>query len=903
MKKHSQPIIQQFIDHQMEYPYAIVATEVGGFFEIWQVDDVGYAIKASQILDTILTRRSKKDPNSPLMTGFPSHSAEGYFKRLVDAGETVVVVEQTIRGRKADGNKNVTRSVAKILSPGTTLDQLQDSKNNYFASIYSEDGQSLGITLIDVSTGEVKITEMLKSDAQDYLDKIKPREILISGTEGILNFKEKQLVHKNSNKHCLTKLSSCGKLLADMYGINNPTSNPNYSVTSLGLERWRLATLSFGNLLNYLAVTEYNTLLLKKIGNPEIFEPKKHLYMPLGGYLSLEVFDSPHTKDIKHTLVGVLDRCQTAMGKRLLRQYLMSPLTDYQEIIKRHEKVEKFIDKKQFYPEMKDVYDISRLARRMIFGRLMPHEVAQFYQSLQIIYSVFQSEQHPLVKIVKQICELIHSNIDVPLANVSVTDTDYSFFKGDLKEVVKSLYVKWKSSEEKMHDCKKEIEKLLDNDKLRIEEKVENIYLIGPKSLANSDHKKLGLTIKEKANSSEVTSSQWETTSSTYFADKHKYILNASKAWEKFQLDLMDLYGNVLVEISNEISKIDVLTNFAKISMERGYHRPEIYDQDQALINLINLRHPVVEQSSNLTESFVANTLALGADHHTLVIYGANSAGKSTILKSLALNVMMAQIGCFIAADKDSKLSVMDNILTRMSSFDNLSEGLSTFTMEMTELQLALKYSKNRSIFLFDEIGRGTSVEDGEAIAYATLAYLDKPENNGITLFATHYHGLYQHIQSLKSLVVKNLHCYTTEAGELIFSRKLADGPGEGSYGIEVAKSCGLPEELIRIAQRYNQQLAPLKSSRYNVKVEGTICPICNENPVQQTHHIVEQKQGKVKEIRVDGAVREINQSSNLILLCASCHEKITRGEIVVERKTSTRSKDGYLEVTRKKHE
>jgi DNA mismatch repair ATPase MutS len=220
-----------------------------------------------------------------------------------------------------------------------------------------------------------------------------------------------------------------------------------------------------------------------------------------------------------------------------------------------------------------------------------------------------------------------------------------------------------------------------------------------------------------------------------------------------------------------------------------------------------------------------------------------------------------------------------------MTTFDSLAEGLSTFTMEMKELQISLKYKKKKTLFLFDEIGRGTSADDGEAIAYATLDFLTSQENNSVTFFATHYHNLVPAISKFDNIQIKHMDCIPLPNNKIKFSRKLIDGPGDGSYGIIVAASCGVPDVLIRSAQNYNKIYAPLKRSRYNKKVEGIICPFCENNPVQETHHIVDQLQGKVESILINGVKKSINHPSNIIMICGSCHNKITRKELIVNTK------------------
>lgn len=876
-KKHP-PLIQQFIENQLKYPDAIIATEVGGFFEIWQVDDIGYAFKASQLLDTVLTRRNKSDPQSPYMTGFPSHAAQGFFKKLVSLGETVVLVEQNIRGTKADGNKQVAREVTKILSPGTTIDNLTDSQNNFFASVYVENNQ-MGIALVDVSTGEVKISEMNLNEGKDFIRKMNPREILVVGEFDFI-FDSHQLVRKQSSKEKINSLNACGKLLADIYEIKNPSSSETYSIVALDLEFWRFGVLALGNLLNYFMTTEYNSRLLKKISKPEVYNLQNYLVLPSNGIKTLDIVDKDQINS-NHTLMSCLNKCKTAMGRRKLNQWLSAPLSNLDLIKKRHDKVEQYIHDNVFLEELKDVYDIARISRKMIISSLMPHEISQLYQSLSIVKDLVFKENGDLGLKLDKIIQYISKNIDITQASCYTDKYEYNFFRGNLEVAVSKSFYQWKESERILEERKFSLE-LETGAVFKITEKSDSLVLTTTKGMKkNLDAK--GIVYEEQAAGLRIIDSLWETYSTSVLGHKTKYLNICKNVWVDFQGQFISSFGKDLIELSDLVAEIDVLSNFAKISLERGYSRPKFVEGQGAFFHFTDMRHPIVEISSNLKESFVANNVSLGGLANTLVIYGANSAGKSTILKSVALNIVMAQIGCFIASGEGSELGVFEAILTRMSSNDSLSEGLSTFTMEMTELQLALNYADKKALFLFDEIGRGTSVEDGEAIAYSTLVYLDKPENKCVTLFATHYHGLYEEIKKVERILIKHVQCYSTNDGKLVFARKLKDGIGEGSYGIEVAKSCGLPNEIIRVAQNYSKDLSQVKQSRYNSSVVGTLCPICNKNPVQETHHLIEQKQGKIKEIVIDGAKKSINDSSNLIMICSSCHDKITKKEINVE--------------------
>ena len=890
MKKYP-PLIQQYLEIQNVYPQAVIACEVGAFYEIWGIDGVGYAKEASQILDTVLTKRDKSDKGSPDMTGFPSFACDNHFKKLVSAGKTVVVVSQAIKGKKSDQNKSITRTVSQILSPGTVVENISKEKPNFFAAVYIEETFG-GLALIDVSTGEVIITEMQTQLLREFLEIKDPSEVLIVGDFAFLK-KDSQLLH--TPKHPIDKLGSAGKVLASVYEVENPTSNPTFPITVLGLEFWRLGTLAFANLLNYL--TDYNSLLLKKVGYPEFHSPVEHLYLPNNSLMSLDVFRTQSGKESStDTFIGIIDRCRTAMGQRRLREWIQTPLSDLAKIEDRLNMVEEFIKSGNFLNELKDVYDFARLSRRMAIKRMMPHEIVHLANSLKLSKEIlFKMKVEDEFTAASEIYDFISTRINLEEAD-GISELTKEFFQQYLTPEVDAVHASWKKAELKLSKYKAELEKKINCEgKLRIVEKLETFHLTGPKSLTLSA-KAASVEIQVKASEIQIIEEEWLDIAKACLALRHQFLAESVALWEKFQLEFISKFGDKVVSISDKIAELDILSCFGSISQARGYSRPKFIETDSAFLNLKAMRHPVVELSPRLSEGFIANDIRLGDENKTFVIYGANSAGKSTILKSVALNIIMAQIGCFIAAAPGSELSVFDNILTRMSSFDSLTDGLSTFTLEMSELQQALRYKDAKSIFLFDEIGRGTSVEDGEAIAFGTLLYLHDQSKNSVTLFATHYHSLVPEISKIKTLTIKSVSCYTDKNGNLVFPRKLEDGAGHGSYGVEVAKSCGLPAEIIRAASRYSQKHFKLKKSRYNSKVQETTCEYCKQNPAQQTHHIVEQLQGKTKSFSAGGQEKSINDPSNLVMLCATCHERITRGEFKIFRKVKNAAGEYYLE-------
>jgi len=970
--KDLSPIQKQYFDIQLKYPTAIVCFEMGKFYEILEKDILGgHAKKAAQIADLVLTKKNKSLDTSPFMVGFPQHVAESYFKDFVKAGETVVVVSQKKRGTKKDNNKNVERHVEKILSPGVVIDNfLKEELANYFCSIFSKDLENYGVALIDISTGEVRITELDKFEIEEFIFKINPAEFVITADE--INFKlpENKIIHKYPYGKGVKNLDDCGFILEKLYDLKNPTSNPKFNLSTLELEFWKFGALALANAINHLSSTEENVLLLKKMARPKSLGVKDYLNMPMNGYMSLEVFTQQNNpENTQGTLIHAIDRCRSALGRRKLREWLQYPLLDITEINARYNKVDNFIKKDDFLPELSNIFDITRISRRMNMSRILPHEILYFYNSIQTYVDICDKEiidyDKDLHIKAKTLLFNIEKNINLEKAELATRTLRpfNNFMKGEPFNAIEEKYEDWKV----LHLAVKAFMEILGNcfsdsdgtKKLKLEKTKETFKIETLKSNASKtpdekvfftqiDNKinkseflasceEEGLDVEEsdetqilsflrgkslrgmalknftngtlsikpklKASNCEIIGDSWKELSKLYFTKEEEFLNALAAQWESYQKSIIDEFSEEIFDIGNALGEFDVLSNFAKISKERSYSRPKLEDSETPFVNFKKCRHPVVEISKDLKEGYTPNDIIMNKDQNTLVLYGANSGGKSTLLKSTAINILLAQVGCFIAANEGSSLSIFENILTRMSTFDSLSEGKSTFVVEMLELSNALKYVKQKSLFLFDEIGRGTSATDGESIAFGVLNFLETSnENKSLTLFATHYHNLYDSIKVFKKTRVAHIECFTHNQ-DLVFNRILKDGPGSGSYGLEVASSCGLPKEVMRLASNYNKDYSKLKRSRYNKKIQSSLCEYCNKNPAQETHHLQEQKQGTVKEIEIHGVKRSINDKENLLYLCATCHQKITLGELTITEKRNTTSNSSYLKVEKKKNE
>jgi DNA mismatch repair protein MutS len=861
------PLLKYYFEIQNEYPESIICIEIGAFYEIMELNGLGYARKASELADIVLTKKNKKKEDSPLMAGFPNHTAENYFKKLIDAGQSVVVVSQEMRGKRSDNNKKINRYVEKILSPGTVVENLDATNNNFYASVYM-DSEFAGLSLVDISTGDVRLTEGKLEDILIQLEKVEPVE-LISNEELNLKFSCKQHLIKKEIK----KINDAGAILENYYSLENISGNYSDAISTLGLTHYRMSVLSFSNLINFLSDTDYHKRLLKKLSKPELIDDRNKMLVPKTTIRSLELLS-----DEGSSLFKSMNKCKTSMGSRLLKEWIHYPLTDLNKINERLDKVSSYIKGISYKDDLIEIYDIPRITRKLILKTMLPHEMGHLEDSILSAVSILKKEKSSLTDIGETILKDLETNIDSYEA--SQINKEFEFLKGPLLHKVKE-------QKEDMNFAKKEINeyiKTLENKiiseldgvsrvSLRWEKKTEKVSLILSTSIGKQlDSRKGILKTRKRASSYEVVEDEWKRISENYYLKHQKFVNKAQEIFEEYQKDLIDKYHDEFLDISRVIAQIDVLQNFSEIARDRDYNRVSLIDSEKLSFKFNKMRHVMVDESS-LKEPFVP--FDINTDNYNIMtLYGANSSGKSTLLKSTALVFLLTQIGSY-APVSSGELTPAEGIITRMSSEDSLTDGYSTFTLEMKELKEALSFRSTKTLFLLDEIGRGTSVEDGEALAFATLDYLSTDEFHGIAFFATHYHNLSDKVQSYENITVNHIASELIN-GSIKFSRELTPGPGDGSYGIDVAKSCSIPDELIRVARNYNRKFAKLTKSRYNTNVKGFLCIKCNSNPIQETHHKQEQLQGRQTEINIKGIRRGINYKDNLELLCSSCHHDIT---------------------------
>jgi DNA mismatch repair protein MutS len=787
------PMIKQYKEIKSQHIDKILFFRVGDFYEMF-FDD---AKEAADILKIALTSR-----NDVPMAGVPYHAATHYIKKLLQAGKKVAICEQLEDPAKAKGI--VKRSIVNIITPGTIVEDsfILSNQNNFFASIYYGEKET-SLTFSDVSTGEVYIS------LHDTFSKDFSRNIL----EDLNRFFPSEIITNESmrkNTKLLKEAENEGfkiEFYPDSY-FQKPLYS-NFDLTSLNLKNNTIIS-SLNGFANYLFETqgigdnEFGKKLQNLFSKVEILKKEKYLEMDDFTIRNLELVRNMRDGSKKYTLLEVLDETVTSMGARLLRNWILLPAYDINQINKRLNYVEAFYDDfillTKIRDELKKISDIERIVSRLILKRVIPRDLKFLSRSL----IVFENLKN-LIDSNEELSEL--TNEISPLTEVietienAITEDPPSTFNG---EVIKyGFNPELDELRTILNDSKDFIIRLQEKEKERTciqSLKIKYNQILGyfieiPKTHIDKipPHyiRKQSLVSAERFTLPELTEYEMK-------------ISNASMKISKLEEEIFDKivekcasYSKEIKKISHIIARLDVFSTFAKVALENRYVRPVVTDDFD--LEIIGGRHPVVEKHIG-KGAFVSNdTIMNKEEKRILIITGPNMAGKSTYLRQTALITIMAHIGSFVPAER-AKISLVDKIFTRIGASDNLSGGESTFLIEMKEAARILSSSTPRSLIIMDELGRGTSTYDGLSIAWAVVEYLhEHPERCGKTLFATHYHELTS-LADRKG--IQNLNITVREYNdELIFLRKVVEGPSDRSYGIFVAKLAGIPKEIIERAK------------------------------------------------------------------------------------------------------
>ena len=789
------PMMLQYIEMKEKNMDVILFFRLGDFYEMFFED----ALIASRELELTLTGKSAGLEDRIPMCGIPYHSVNPYIDKLIDKGYKVAICEQIEDPKTAKGV--VKREVLQILSKGTMMNSefLDEKTNNYIGNVIDLK-YTYVISYADISTGEFYTTTSIY-DSNSLVS------LILS-----LNLKE-IVVKNNFDNNVLNTLKNKYKVNISIFDEEIDVSE--YTNIFSHIEDSKYIE-SIKHLLSYLISTQKRSLnYLQKIN---IINTKSYLKLDINARRNLELTSSLRLKERTYSLLWLLDKTKTAMGSRMLKNWIENPLVDKNEINKRYDIVEKleteFILKEELREYLYQVYDLERLSGRIGYGNTNGRDLLQLKNSLKVlpnIKSILDNLKYEkTIETLDELYELLQNSIDedapVTIKEGGIIKSGFNLELDELKEnrsSGKDFVIKMESEERNRTGIK--------NLKVGYN-KIFGYYIEVSKS-------NIGLIKEEYNYIRKQTLANCERYVTPLLKEKEALILGAEEK-------IINLEYNLFIEIKNKvqtyikriqniakvIAEIDVLQSFATISEENNYIRPII--TDKRIVEIIDNRHPVVEKV--LETPFVPNDILMDEKTNILIITGPNMAGKSTYMREFAITVIMAQIGCFVPAKKCT-LPIFDQIFTRIGASDDLVSGDSTFMVEMKEANEAITNATNNSLIIFDELGRGTATYDGLSLAQAIIEYI----HNNIkckTLFSTHYHELTKledHFENLKNVHVSALE----ENGNITFLHKIKNGSVDKSYGIHVAKLANLPKPLIK---RANEILSDYESNG-NIEIKNQI--------------------------------------------------------------------------------
>jgi len=803
--------MKQYNAIKVKYPDAMLLFRVGDFYETFGED----AKKAAGVLGIILTKRGAGSDSETALAGFPHHSLNTYLPKLVKAGMRVAICDQLENPKMT--KTIVKRGVTELITPGVSLnDEVLQSKSNNFLAAVHFGKRLLGVSFLDVSTGEY----LLAQGNEEYIDKLlqnfNPSEVLVQKQ---FKKKFKELFEDRFYTFFLDdwvfQKEYSDDSLHNHFGVN--------SLRGFGVQEIPEGIIAAGAVLYYLSETQHNNL--KHIQNISRIAEDKYIWMDRFTVRNLELYHASSHNAV--TLLDVIDKTISPMGGRLLKRWLALPLKDVKKIQHRHELVKHFIENDRFSETIKfqlhQISDIERLVSKIATGKISPRELVLLKNSLKAILPVkkeaLTSKNSSVNKLGNEIldCAEVILKIDAALFDEAPVNINKgNAIANGVSEELDELRAISTSGKE-----------YLDNMLARESEKT------AIPSLKIAFNNVFGYYIEVRNTHRDKVPEEWIRKQTLVNAERYiteelkEYETKILGAEEKIQELERQLFLGLIQEIiefiepiqqnAKIIAQIDCLLSFAVLAISNNYIRP-IVDQSTE-IEIKNGRHPVIEKQLPIGEEYIANDVVLNRSQQQIImITGPNMSGKSAILRQTALIVLLAQMGSYVPA-QNARIGVVDKIFTRVGASDNISMGESTFMVEMNETASILNNISDRSLVLLDEIGRGTSTYDGISIAWAIAEYLHEHPSKAKTLFATHYHELNEMTVTFER--IKNFNVSVKELKDtIIFLRKLVSGGSNHSFGIHVAKLAGMPNQVIHRASKILKQLEKNQTSE---KVKETL--------------------------------------------------------------------------------
>ena len=795
-------MMRQFYDLKAKHPDAVLLFRCGDFYETYCSD----AIVASEILGITLTKRSngKSDTAKAIeMAGFPFHALDNYLPKLVRAGKRVAICDQLEDPKMT--KKLVKRGITELVTPGVSInDNVLDYKENNFLAAVHFGKPMCGVSFLDISTGEFLVAE----GTFDYIEKL------------LINFRPKEVLFERGLKN---RFEDCfgSKYLTfelDDWAFTEEFANEKLTkhfetknLKGFGISHLRSGVVAAGAVLHYLGVTLHTQI--SHIRNISRIEEERYVRLDKFTIRSLELLGSMH--DGGSSLLSVVDRTLTAMGARLLKRWMVFPLKDKKPIDERLDIVEYYFREPQFRELVEEnlqlIGDLERIIAKVAAGRVSPRELVQLKLALQAVEPIKHACEASGNEVLKQIGAQLDCCADIRdrIAREVVPEPPLLLNKGGVvadgvnEQLDELRAIAYHGKDYLMQLQQRESERT------------------GIPSLKISFNNVFGYYIEVRNTYKENVPAEWIRKQTLVNAERYitqelkeyeekilgaeeKILALESQIFNSLVADVASYIPSIQVDASH-LARLDVLLSFANVSRAYKYIRPVVSEDD--VLDIKQGRHPVIERQMAVGESYIPNDLYLDSEKQQIIIVtGPNMAGKSALLRQTALITLLAQIGCFVPADS-AHIGLVDKIFTRVGASDNISAGESTFMVEMTEAANILNNLSEKSLVLFDELGRGTSTYDGMSIAWAIVEYIHEfSKGRARTLFATHYHELNEMEKSFPR--IKNFNVSVKEIdGKVIFLRKLMPGGSEHSFGIHVAKLAGMPKSIVKRSEQILKKL------------------------------------------------------------------------------------------------
>jgi len=810
--------MKQYNTIKGKYPDAMLLFRVGDFYETFGED----AVKASQVLGIVLTKRGAGSETETALAGFPHHSLNTYLPKLVMAGMRVAICDQLEDPKMT--KTIVKRGVTELVTPGVALNDevLQSKTNNFLAAVHFGKKQ-IGISFLDISTGEFLVAE----GNDEYIDKLlqnfNPSEILVQKQ---YKSKFKELFGERYYSFYLDDW-----IFQQDYANESLTNHFKIkSLKGFGIDDLQHGIISAGAILYYLSETQHNEL--KHISAIHRIEEDHFVWMDRFTIRNLELYIANSPEAV--TLLDIIDRTISPMGGRLLKRWLALPLKNLKQIQKRHEIVKYLIDNDTFYDEVtyqiKQISDIERLISKVATAKINPREVVLLKDSLKAILPIKEASQKSDNKALQSLGKQLHNCTELieKIAKTLNDDAPVHLNKGNA--IAQDVHTELDELRAISISGKDYLNNMLARETERT----------GISSLKIAFNNVFGYYIEVRNTHKDKVPEEWIRKQTLVNAERYiteelkEYetkILGAEEKISKLEqqlfselLHFMLTYIQQVQQNAQQVAKLDCLCSFARTAKDNNYVRPQLDESTE--LEIKNGRHPVIEKQLPIGEEYVANDVVLNRNQQQIImITGPNMSGKSAILRQTALIVLLAQMGSYIPA-QNARIGIVDKIFTRVGASDNISMGESTFMVEMNETANILHNISERSLVLLDEIGRGTSTYDGISIAWAIAEYLHEHPAKPKTLFATHYHELNDMAETFER--IKNFTVSIKELKDtIIFLRKLIPGGSQHSFGIHVAKLAGMPTSVIH---RANKMLKKLEQSHATDEIKDKLKSAIDED-------------------------------------------------------------------------